>query len=48
MTTGSADLRYLANTLVEKLKEYNDPRLPLLAEPVISNGSQPIKVLGFR
>lgn len=38
MTTGSADLRYLANTLVDKLKEYNDPRLPLLAEPVISNG----------
>src|SRR5690606_24891392 len=24
MTTGSADLRYLANTLVDKLKEYND------------------------
>ncbi|MDR0266433.1 MAG: SusD/RagB family nutrient-binding outer membrane lipoprotein [Sphingobacterium sp.] len=39
MTTGSADLRYLANTLVDKLKEYNDPRLPLLAEPVNSNGA---------
>src|SRR5690606_13605852 len=34
LTTGSADLRYLANTLVEKLKQVDDPRLPLLAEPV--------------
>src|SRR5690606_3001745 len=38
MTTGSADLRYLANTLVNKLKEYNDPRLGLLAEPVTIGG----------
>ena len=39
MTTGSADLRYLANTLVDKLKEYNDPRLSLLAEPVNIGGT---------
>ncbi|WP_104380901.1 SusD/RagB family nutrient-binding outer membrane lipoprotein [Sphingobacterium sp. HMA12] len=38
MTTGSADLRYLANTLVSKLKEYNDPRLGILAEPVTIGG----------
>lgn len=31
--TGSSDLRYLANTLIDRLKEDNDPRLPLLAEP---------------
>jgi len=37
--TGSADLRYLANTLVEQLKTYSDPRLPLLAEPVMVNGN---------
>ncbi|MGJ1239142.1 SusD/RagB family nutrient-binding outer membrane lipoprotein [Sphingobacterium siyangense] len=46
MTTGSADLRYLANTLVDKLKEYNDPRLPLLAEPVISNGVSTYQGIG--
>lgn len=37
-TTGSADLRYLANTLVDKLKAYNDPRLPILAQSVTING----------
>lgn len=37
-TTGSADLRYLANTLVNQLKTYDDPRLPLLAHPVTVGG----------
>lgn len=37
-TTGSADLRYLANTLVDRLKADNDPRLPLLAQSVTING----------
>ncbi|WP_333864816.1 SusD/RagB family nutrient-binding outer membrane lipoprotein [Sphingobacterium sp.] len=46
MTTGSADLRYLANTLVDKLKEYNDPRLPLLAEPVNINGTTTYQGIG--
>jgi len=46
MTTGSADLRYLANTLVDKLKEYNDPRLPLLAEPVNINGTSTYQGIG--
>lgn len=46
MTTGSADLRYLANTLVDKLKEYNDPRLPLLAEPVTINGAMIYQGIG--
>ncbi|MGJ1234545.1 MULTISPECIES: SusD/RagB family nutrient-binding outer membrane lipoprotein [Sphingobacterium] len=46
MTTGSADLRYLANTLVDKLKEYNDPRLPLLAEPVNVNGTATYQGIG--
>lgn len=46
MTTGSADLRYLANTLVDKLKEYNDPRLPLLAEPVNFNGTATYQGIG--
>jgi len=35
---GSADLRYLASALVDRLKTDNDPRLPLLAEPVIVSG----------
>lgn len=34
---GSADLRYLASTLVEKLKELQDPRLPLLAQPTVAS-----------
>ncbi|MDM1047300.1 SusD/RagB family nutrient-binding outer membrane lipoprotein [Sphingobacterium hotanense] len=46
LTTGSADLRYLANTLVDKLKEYNDPRLPLLAEPVTINGNTTYQGIG--
>lgn len=46
LTTGSADLRYLANTLVDQLKTYNDPRLPLLAEPVTINGSQTYQGIG--
>lgn len=46
LTTGSADLRYLANTLVDKLKEYNDPRLPLLAEPVTISGSTTYQGIG--
>ncbi len=46
MTTGSADLRYLANTLVDKLKEYNDPRLSLLAEPVNINGTSTYQGIG--
>jgi len=35
--TGSSDLRYLASALVSKLKAYNDPRLPLLAQPTVSS-----------
>ena len=35
--TGSSDLRYLGAALVSKLKEYNDPRLPLLAQPTLSS-----------
>lgn len=35
--TGSADLRYLASALINKLKAYNDPRLPLLAQLTVSN-----------
>ena len=46
MTTGSADLCYLANTLVDKLKEYNDPRLLLLAEPVNVNGTATYQGIG--
>lgn len=46
MTTGSADLRYLANTLVDKLKEYKDPRLSLLAEPVQFNGTATYQGIG--
>lgn len=46
MTTGSADLRYLANTLVNKLKEYNDPRLSLLAEPVSLSGVNTYQGIG--
>lgn len=34
---GSADLRYLASTLIKQLKTYNDPRLPLLAQPTVSS-----------
>lgn len=37
-TTGSADLRYLASALVNKLLSTNDPRLPLLAKAVTING----------
>jgi len=44
--TGSADLRYLANTLVDQLKAYSDPRLPLLAEPVIVNGNEEYHGIG--
>lgn len=44
--TGSADLRYLANTLVDKLKSYNDPRLPLLAQPVTISGNQVYQGIG--
>ncbi|MFA4866604.1 MAG: SusD/RagB family nutrient-binding outer membrane lipoprotein [Pedobacter sp.] len=41
--TGSSDLRYLASALVDKLKAYNDPRLPLLAQLTVNNvnGGQP-------
>ncbi|MGJ1196817.1 SusD/RagB family nutrient-binding outer membrane lipoprotein [Sphingobacterium spiritivorum] len=35
--TGSSDIRYLANTLVNTLKNYNDPRLPLIAAPTASS-----------
>ena len=45
-TTGSADLRYLANTLVDKLKGYNDPRLPVLAQAVILNGVSTYQGIG--
>jgi len=34
---GSADLRYLASTLVNKLKALSDPRLPLLAQPTVAS-----------
>lgn len=44
--TGSSDIRYLANTLINKLKEYNDPRLPLLAEPVTINGIETYQGIG--
>ncbi|TYR33605.1 SusD/RagB family nutrient-binding outer membrane lipoprotein [Sphingobacterium phlebotomi] len=44
--TGSSDLRYLANTLVDQLKDYNDPRLPLLADPVTINGMQVYQGIG--
>lgn len=37
-TTGSADLRYLASTLVNKLKQIEDPRLAKLAQPITING----------
>lgn len=46
LTTGSADLRYLANTLIDKLKQYNDPRLPLLAEPVTINSTKIYQGIG--
>lgn len=39
VTTGSADLRYLASKLVNTLKTTNDPRLPLLAKSVTINGT---------
>ncbi|SHG44601.1 SusD/RagB family nutrient-binding outer membrane lipoprotein [Pedobacter caeni] len=35
--TGSSDLRYLAAALIDKLKEYSDPRLPLLAQPTVNS-----------
>jgi hypothetical protein len=35
--TGSSDLRYLASALVDKLKAYSDPRLPLLAQLTVNN-----------
>ena len=35
--TGSSDLRYLAAPLIDKLKAYNDPRLPLLAQPTVNS-----------
>lgn len=44
--TGSSDLRYLANTLIDQLKAYDDPRLPLLAEPVTINGNQVYQGIG--
>lgn len=37
--TGSADLRYLANTLINQLNAYDDPRLSLLAQPTASSVS---------
>jgi len=43
---GSEDLRYLATALVDQLKAYNDPRLPLLAEPVIINGNEEYHGIG--
>lgn len=39
-TTGSTDLRYLANKFVSTLLDNNDPRLPLLARAVTVNGTQ--------
>lgn len=45
-TTGSSDLRYLANTLINRLKEDNDPRLSLLAEPVVVNGVSTYQGIG--
>jgi len=46
VTTGSADLRYLANTLVDVLKSYSDPRLPLLAQPVTVGGVATYRGIG--
>ena len=45
-TTGSADLRYLANTLVDKLKADDDPRLPILAHPVTIGGTTTYQGIG--
>lgn len=45
-TTGSADLRYLANTLVDKLKADTDPRLPLIAQAVNINGLNTYQGIG--
>lgn len=44
--TGSSDLRYLANTLIDQLKDYNDPRLPILAQPVTIDGTQVYQGIG--
>ncbi len=35
--TGSSDLRYLAAALIDQLKAYSDPRLPLLAQPTVNS-----------
>ncbi|MBP3944273.1 SusD/RagB family nutrient-binding outer membrane lipoprotein [Sphingobacteriaceae bacterium WQ 2009] len=37
MVTGSSDLRYLANTLVNTLKNIQDPRLPLIVQPAVNS-----------
>lgn len=44
--TGSSDLRYLANTLIDKLKAMDDARLPLLAEPVNIGGTPTYQGIG--
>lgn len=44
--TGSSDLRYLANTFMDQLKDYNDPRLSLLADPVTINDTQVYQGIG--
>ncbi len=45
-TTGSADLRYLTNTLIDKLKAYDNPRLSLLAHPITMRGSTTYQGIG--
>lgn len=45
-TTGSADLRYLANTLINKLKASDDARLPLIAQPVTVGGVSTYQGIG--
>lgn len=39
VTTGSADLRYLAQKFMTTLVGMNDPRLPILAKSVVINGA---------
>ena len=39
LTTGSSDLRYLASTFINTLKDMDDPRLPILAKSVTINGN---------
>ena len=36
-TGGSPDLKYLGETLVKKLVESNDPRLPFIADPTVNS-----------